>query len=272
MVLETLSKWARNLPEELQLYQRNASSTELNVSPYNFKARQLHIPYFVILTIMHKTITPNAGPSAISILAASYIAGVFEDFLARDEVQYLPAIFTFYGLSAGASLISFHRYPHLRKAAEQDLAVIMTAEVELAKRWPTAHGMRSALENLMSSIPKGDSRNMQPPLDIPKLEVQSYFSAFGPTLCRMRDAVLDPTTASTNAFGNNHRLGPQQYQFTPAAPIMAASTSNEEPFPLEGSTAGAGFEDCLSDGIFDFQQDEMGLWLFDNGGADFPLQ
>lgn len=266
-VLETMSRWTMELPEELQLFQRSADSMGLLISPYNFKARQLHIPYFVILTIMHKTLTPNAGPSAVSILAASYIAGIFEDFLARDEVQYLPAIFTFYGLSAGVSLISFHRYPHLRKAAEQDLAVIMTAESELAKRWPTARGMRAALENMMSSIPKADARSIQLPLDVPKSEIHSYFSAFGPRLCRMRHVVLGQTAPWES--NESQDLEIMQYHNMPAMPILNMGMVNQESFPLATES---GYQGELGQGIFDFQHDDMGLWLFDNGGADFPIQ
>jgi len=117
--------------------------------------------------------TPNSGPSAVSILAASYIAGIYEDFLARDEIQYLPAIFSFYGLAAGVSLISFHRYPHLRKVAEQDLSVIMSAEFELGKRWPAAKGFRSALEKMIASLPTPNSNTVQPQLEIPEVDIEA---------------------------------------------------------------------------------------------------
>lgn len=223
---------------------------------------------------MHKTLTPNAGPSAISILAASYIAGIFEDFLARDEISHLPAIFTFYGLAAGVSLVSFRRYSYLREVAEQDLEVIMTAEVELAKRWPTARGMKAALQNMMSSIPDDGLRTVQPPLDIPAPEIRSYFSAFGPMLCRMRDAVLDQhnNTKSEDLSVSNHHHFPDLGRAIPV-PRLGANALSEEPLSLTTPPSAAPvFEENWNDSIFNFPQDDMGFWLFDNGGQDFPLQ
>lgn len=273
-VLDTISRWTDSLPEELRLFQKSSTSTtDLQISRYDFKARQLHIPYFVVLTIMHKTLTPNAGPSAISILAASYIAGIFEDFLARDEISHLPAIFTFYGLAAGVSLISFRRYPHLREVAEQDLEVIMTAEVELAKRWPTARGMKAALQNMMSSIPDYNLTTVQPPLDIPISEIRSYFSAFGPMLCRMRDAVLGQYTKSEESSANNHHSWFPELNRTTLVPRSGANGLSKEPLSLNTPPSAAPvLEENWNDSIFNFPQDDMGFWLFENGGQDFPLQ
>jgi hypothetical protein len=272
-VQNSMSGWAKDLPEELQLFQKSANSTDLHISRYNFNARQLHIPYFVVLTIMHKIMTPSAGPSAISILAASYIAGIFEDFLARNEIQYLPAIFSFYGLAAAVSLISFHRYPHLRTIAEQDLAVIMSVELELGKRWPAARGMRKALETMISSIPKADARNIQPQLEVPRTEVEAYFSAFGSSLCRMRDPVLSHNMPIDLNPENDMSgtMGVLQYDYMTAATAMNGDPLRGESLQLERSMTRPDFEEGLNSGMFDFQHDDTGFWLFDNRGADFPL-
>jgi hypothetical protein len=265
-IQNSMSQWTRELPEELRLYQNSDGSSYLYISRYNLNARQLHVPYFVILTIMHKTITPNAGPSAVSGLAASYVAGIFEDFLARDEIQQLPAIFTFYGLAAAVSLISFCRYPRLRKIAEQDLAVIMAAELELGKRWPTALGMRNALETMIAAIPKEGEPNIQAQPEVPRVEIQSYFAAFGSSLCRLREAVLTPVSpVATNSINRSNNAS-EAFRFDHtdvATPFYGNQISGE--FPPSG------IEDGLNDGIFDFQH-EAGFWLFDNRGADFPFQ
>jgi hypothetical protein len=271
-VQNSMSKWTTDLPEELRLFQRSTNSADYHMSRYNFNARQLHVPYFVVLTIMHKSITPNTGPSAISILAASYIAGIYEDFLARDEIHYLPAIFSFYGLAAAVSLVSFHRYPQTRKVAEQDLTVIMIAERQLGKRWPAARGIRNALENMISSIPKANPNNVHPQLEVPKAEVEKYFSAFGSGLCRAWNAVFSQDGVVDVNLANDIHTGilPFDYMSTTAAmegPAPGDPLQNVEE-PMAQSELGGG----LDASMFGFQYDDIGYWLFDNSGTDFPLQ
>jgi len=217
--------------------------------------------------------TPNSGPSAVSILAASYIAGIYEDFLARDEIQYLPAIFSFYGLAAGVSLISFHRYPHLRKVAEQDLSVIMSAEFELGKRWPAAKGFRNALEKMIASLPTPNSNTVQPQLEIPEVDIEAYFATFGPALCRVRTAVLGQENRIDDKVVNDIHGGIEFDYMT-----MATATELDEG-PMAGNALQHG-EGTLTpgqlgdgiDGTFGFQYDDLGYWLFDNWGTDFPLE
>ena len=271
-VQDSMSKWTTDLPEKLRLFQRSNNSTDHHVSRYNINARQLHVPYFVILTIMHKSITPNTGPSAISILAASFIAGIYEDFLARDEIQYLPAIFSFYGLAAAVSLVSFHRYPNLRRVAEQDLAVIMSSERELGKRWPAARGIRSALENMIASIPRANATNARPQLEVPRAEVESYFSSFGPGLCRAWNAVFSENSVVDVSLANEINTGISSFDYLSAATAMEGPLAGNPNQGIQGSVVQPEIGESLDDGMFGFEGDDIGYWLFDNSGTDFPLQ
>jgi hypothetical protein len=201
------------------------------------------------------------------MIAASYIAGIYEEFLARDEIQYLPAIFSFYGLAAAVSLVSFHRYPHLRKAAEQDLAVIVTAEKELGKRWPAARGMRIALEKTIASIPKADTNHFNLHLDIQKVEMESYFSAFGPGLCRARSAVFTERSAADLGLSNASDMSIQPYEYMPSTTEIG-NTAN----PLQNMETTLGWSNLgLDTGLLGFQEDDIGHWLLDNAFTEFPL-
>ena len=271
-VQHSMSQWTKDLPEELRLFQKSTNSHERFISRYNFNARQLHVPYFAALTIMHKSIISNTGPSALSILAASYIAGIYEDFLARDEIQYLPAIFTFYGVVAAVSLASFHRYPQLRRSAEQDLKVIMSAEKELGKRWPAARGMRRALESMIASIPKLSSSSSELQLEVPKVEVEAYFSEFGSGLCRVRDAVLGQSGAIDCNLESEKNGENLQFDYMRTGPIINPDQGNEEVLQQLDGTMLPNLEGGPDGRMFDFQYDDMGYWLFDNNGIDFPLQ
>jgi hypothetical protein len=265
-----MAEWTKSLPQELRLFQTLNNSPDLHVSRYNFIVRQLHVHYLVVLTIMHKSLTPNIGPSSVSILAASYIAGIYEDFLARDEIQYLPAIFSFYGLAAGVSLISFHRYPHLRKMAEQDLAVIMNAELELGKRWPAARGFRNALGKMITSIPAPNPNTVQPQLEFPKTDVEAYFSAFGPALCRVRSAVFSQGHTSEERIVKDGNSGIDFDYMATGAELDGGPLTGNPLHQVEGTlTPGLGEG---SDGTFGFHYEDVGYWIMENWGTDFPLE
>lgn len=134
---DRLFRWLKTLPEHLQLC-KNTDGRPLK--PYNFESRQLHVQYFTVLIILNRPTDPKLAPSTASLLASSYIAGIFEDFLARDELRYLGPIFTFYCLSTGMAQLSCYRYSEMVNLAEENLAVMSRALQELSKRWHSAVG------------------------------------------------------------------------------------------------------------------------------------
>jgi hypothetical protein len=134
---DRLFRWIKTLPDHLQLC-RAVEGRPLK--SYDFEARQLHVQYFTVLVILNRPLDPTLAPSTASLLASSYIAGMFEDFMARDELRYLGPIFTFYCLTAGMAQLSCYRYSELVSLAEQNLNILARALEELSKRWPTAVG------------------------------------------------------------------------------------------------------------------------------------
>lgn len=134
---DRLFRWIKTLPDHLQLC-RAVEGRPLK--SYNFEARQLHVQYFTVLTILNRPLDLKLAPSTASLLASSYIAGIFEDFMARDELRYLGPIFTFYCLTAGMAQLSCYRYSEMVSLAEKNLDVLARALEELSKRWPTAVG------------------------------------------------------------------------------------------------------------------------------------
>jgi hypothetical protein len=83
---------------------------------------------------------PNTPPSVVSILASSFISGIFEDLLARDEIRYLGPMFSFYLLAAGVVQLSCYRWAGLWSSAQQDLEITFRALEEMGKRWQSAVG------------------------------------------------------------------------------------------------------------------------------------
>ncbi|KAH1548651.1 hypothetical protein KXX57_001531 [Aspergillus fumigatus] len=121
-------------------------------STHEFEVNQLLVVYLAILIILHRSPTPNSVPSAASLVAASGIAGLFETFHQKDQLQYLGPIFALYGLSAGLSLLSAYRYEPLKETAEYELSTIKLCLQTLSKRWRSAVGPIRALDRLTEQV------------------------------------------------------------------------------------------------------------------------
>ncbi len=196
-----LYRWTRGLPEHLQLFHQH----NLTLRPYNFEARQLHIPYFVILAIIYRSPSPGGAPSAAALLASSFVAGIFQDFLTRDEIRFLGPIFTFYLLAAAVAQLSSYRYPDLWCSAEQELKVINISQRELSKRWPSASGAMRVLQNITDAVTKR-VRSDHPPLMGLSVDQHCLFTVFGADLCQEWAYIME------NAF-EKHTRRPDHGQY-----------------------------------------------------------
>lgn len=185
-----LYRWTRDLPDSLRLFRNSASSaaqncwqpaSQNNLAPYSLEARQLHIPYFVCLAILCRHGPGNSSSPAV-VLASSFVAGIFEDFLARDEIQFLGPIFTFHLLAAGIGLLSSNNIPILREKAEASLQTIFMSLEVLAKRWSSAKGSLRALKSIAD---KQQQRTTRPDetlsLEMSR-EHRPFFVDFGPDI------------------------------------------------------------------------------------------
>ncbi|KAH6130972.1 hypothetical protein HBI64_102180 [Parastagonospora nodorum] len=178
---DRLFRWVKTLPEHLQL----CIQTERRpLMPYSFEARQIHVQYFTVLVILNRPTDPKLAPSTASLLASSYVAGIFEEFMARDELRYLGPIFTFYCLTAGFAQLSCYRYADMVHIAEENLETLARALEELSKRWPTAIGSLKHLMDVREKVTQRTQLGQFPDLNFPNMTAQ-FFSDFGPDLCRM---------------------------------------------------------------------------------------
>ncbi|OCK85346.1 hypothetical protein K432DRAFT_421829 [Lepidopterella palustris CBS 459.81] len=173
-----LYRWIKTLPESLDLCR---SENCRLLKPYNFESRQLHVQYFTVLIIINRSLEP---PSTASLLAASFVAGIFEDFLARDELRYLGPIFTFYLLAAGMAQLSCYRYSGLWDFAVKDLHVIFSALDELSKRWPSAVGSLKHLTDVRHKIMQRPRLAPFPENNLTPEKLQ-FFEGFSPEICRI---------------------------------------------------------------------------------------
>ncbi|KAH8730276.1 hypothetical protein GQ44DRAFT_823599 [Phaeosphaeriaceae sp. PMI808] len=184
---DRLFRWLKTLPDHLRLCEVTEGRP---LKPYHFEARQIHVQYFTVLAILNRPTDPKLAPSPASLLASSYVAGIFEDFMARDELRYLGPIFTFYCLTAGMTQLSCYRYSDMVNLVEHNLDVMARALEELSTRWPTAIG---SLKHLMDVREKATQRPhfaQFSDTNFPNTTAQ-FFSDFGPDLCRMWHPIHD---------------------------------------------------------------------------------
>ncbi|KIW46105.1 uncharacterized protein PV06_01796 [Exophiala oligosperma] len=193
-----LLRWLMEVPESLRLFDRDTRS----LKEYSLKSRQLHIPYFTALIILFRDVTPTQTPSPLSSLAASFISGIFEEYLTHEDMSHLAAPAIFYLLVAALVQISYHRFPRWNAARTEEVQIINLSLNELKRRFPTALGAERVVNQAMKH-----AANLQTPYTplrtCLKPEHQDFVSAFGPQLCRQWQVV----------FGSNEVDGPMGGRF-----------------------------------------------------------
>lgn len=175
-----LYAWVRELPPELRLFRPGKAG----VGRYHFASRQMHIIFFTIVTVLSRKSRSTAGVSAGSVLAASFTAAIFEEFLIRDEIRFLgPAIFKFFLLTAGITLIPSCRVPELREDSVRDLQTIRKALQQFSQRYPSALATIHTLSTMEQSQVNTATSSLDGHLSV-EPEIKSLFTEFGPGLCR----------------------------------------------------------------------------------------
>jgi hypothetical protein len=185
----TLFRWTRMLPLHLRLADYSVATQMYELRPHDFRARQLHVPYLACIIIMSRSgSSHNNSISPAAIFAASFLAGIYEDFLARNLVARLAPTFTTFGFMAGLLLISLRPYPTLWAAAQSDLVTIRNVLQELSSRWRSAIGASKVIQKALQSDPP--TTTTLPNMVLPPLsrDEAPLFEGFPLELCRMWQA------------------------------------------------------------------------------------
>ncbi|KAJ0416346.1 fungal-specific transcription factor domain-containing protein [Aspergillus carlsbadensis] len=275
-VCRSLQRWIQGLPESLCLFSNSklpdgeCSSREKILSPYDFETRQLHIPYFVCLIILCRAPSPQHPPSATAILASSHIVAIFEDFLARDELQFLGSIFTFHLLAAGLGVLSCRRVPSLWPKAAPSMETIFTSLEQLAKRWPSATAPSRVLRSMNSGQdPRGVSL-----VQVPKLadDHVPFFSTFGPGLTWAWEEFITqgPQPHGTSTAGMEYSGHPHNAEITASFPTD--TTAENLLVPALGDFLGLSVQPSLADeGLPPLQYEGIGDWLLNECDVDIAF-
>lgn len=275
---DSLHQWLNDIPASLRLY--DATTRRLN--DYNLKSRQLHVPFFVVLVILYRpNRTSNLPPSPVSLLAASFVSGIFEEYLTWEDMAHLPAPSIFYLLVAALLQLSSHRFHLLAEQKQQqqtkeEIEIITLSLNALKKRFPTALGAERVVNQIMRHATAPDTHG---PACSKLLSLtpdqKDYFSPFGPELCRKwylvfnGSAEADQCTAAAAtdhlcqlpAVDNNNYHPAETVLHVPALPgASAGHQAAHSVNNLMPATTGFGGGDDL--GLFADQAslDTVGRW------------
>lgn len=214
-IVNSLCRWTRRLPSELRVSPNDQVPNTYFPNTHNFAARQLYLPYFISLIVLSRMQHSAGSVSLTATLAASFVARIFEDFLARDEIKVLAPIFTRYCLISSMALVSVMSHHQLWEASQPDLEILQLALTELSKRWRSAIGASKALKNVIS---KRQQRSYNSTVSVRMDDEHSleYFGMIDLGYCRIWNT-LSQQLSHTNVVAQEQL----------AMPIATLNDSNE---------------------------------------------
>ncbi|KIX93497.1 uncharacterized protein Z520_10675 [Fonsecaea multimorphosa CBS 102226] len=183
---DALRRWLKTVPPSLQLY--NPETKKLN--DYNFKSRQLHTIYFTSLIILFRHDKRDEPPRPVSLLAASFVSGIFEEYLTWEDVSHLPVTSIFYLMVAALLQLSYQRFPSLATHRTEEIEIIRSSLNELKKRFPSSLGAERVVNQMMkhsTSLPE----TAQSVRLVLTPDQEEFFAPFGPELCRKWRLVVE---------------------------------------------------------------------------------
>lgn len=253
-----LFRWTRMLPLHLRLADYSVQKQAVEIRPHDFRARQLHVPYLACIIIMSRAGNSHNGISPAAVFAASFIAGIYEDLLARNLVCRLAPTFTTFGFMAGLVLIALRPCPALWAAAQTDLAIIQTSLQELSSRWKSAIGASKVIQKaLHSDIVNAQLQETQ--LTSLSRDEAPLFEGFPLELCRMWQVYENERTAQGMSIGLEPAFA---RHMDPMAEVLLGMHSQQAP----GMSAGLNFAsddafcgEPLFEGIPDYFWGDWGL-------------
>lgn len=196
-----LFRWSATLSPNLHLAERSSSKADgYELRAHDFRARQLHVIYFVCVAILARSQTPPRELSPCAFLAASYAAGIYEDFLARDLVRILAPTFTSFAFVSSLELLSLRPHGSLWASVMPDLQVLQASLDELAHRWKSAIGASKAIQKALESFQDRPAPSNQMPRALTPAEA-NLFDGYPSALCKLR-IPYNVEMEKINSFGD----------------------------------------------------------------------
>lgn len=141
--------WVVSLPPHLRLPIHSRRTEN-----FNRDAHQLHLPYLAVVIILHLKKSSQPLPQAYppAVLAATCMARIFRDILARGRASYLMAITCWYAGTAFMALQQASRIEDFAKCANEDLDIITIMMDQLRIMWPTGKCSIYAAASVLTTL------------------------------------------------------------------------------------------------------------------------
>lgn len=143
-----LIDWEYSLPEHLKL-----SFTTDRTQQFDRDVHLLHLPYLTAITLLYISTSTQPLPRAYTpaILAASYLARILRDFLAREVISFLPGVSSWYISIAILALLDARRIDCLNESATEEINLLILALKELSRFWHSAKMFLTGFNKLLNS-------------------------------------------------------------------------------------------------------------------------
>ncbi|RDW61123.1 transcription factor domain-containing protein [Aspergillus mulundensis] len=220
---------------------------------YSMEARQVAIAYLANLIILDRAALDGLL-SARSVLAGSFIVGIFREFLQSDYLCRLGSGFAFYASCAGLILIPAGRIDNavLQELIGEEILMLKAALHILSRQWGTAS---DSLRTLRSVGKAKHGKRLH--LDLSRMdETRAFFEPFDKTWCRLW-APLVENDGSQHV--SRRRVEKQKSVLEPYA-IAQANAWDIPPVPVE-------YPDPPSKGSGSGCADLGGAWLLRSAQA-----
>ncbi|KAJ5391387.1 hypothetical protein N7509_006877 [Penicillium cosmopolitanum] len=170
-ILESLQQFINNIPSQLQLYEGS------NRRPFRPDIYEFHANYFVCLIVFFRLFGhafPALTVSAASLVASSCIARLYEQFLYRDEMNYLTPLHNWFVMVGCAPQIHHNATCQGRdKLCNEELPILTNALRYMRLKSPPAGVLLDIIERLsevnsngltpsVSSVPQEGSPTEEP--------------------------------------------------------------------------------------------------------------
>lgn len=140
--------WVAELPELLQLKMQAERK-----SPLVRDIHLLHLPYLTTISLLYLRKSSNPLPTAsiAAIVAASYVANIFEGYLARGSLRFLPGVGGWYITVAILALWHGRRVESLTAAADRHIQTLRMALKQMAYLWHSAQIFQAGLDKILNA-------------------------------------------------------------------------------------------------------------------------
>lgn len=251
---DSLLRWVNEVPIPLTLHSPVVGES----FAYKAKALQLHLPYFASLIILFRQKDMDQAPPAASLLASSFISGIFEEFLTREDIPFLAPTCIFYLMVASLVQLSSHRFSSLAVSEAVEIEIMKFSLTQLRKRFPAAIGAERVINQVIRLSADKPKIMSEVDLVLP-IEQHKFFLPLGSRLCRKWSSVFEssrnegmpqppitpsslsvpqPTTTCVNSIEN------EQMQSTVDAAINS-------PWPVDNTQFASSFDTPIDLASFD---------------------